>query len=111
MIFSSEQPQTGMNEGTWFSQGRCIKNEGIFCREEKPGALGAEGYKKRLPLPKAFCVYWELLFLQELLNETCNFRFVNLSSNDDTVLVNKNVLRNISYIVHFANLIVPVFKV
>ena len=25
MIFSSEQPQTGMNEGTWFTQGRCIK--------------------------------------------------------------------------------------
>ena len=31
MIFSSEQPQTGMNEGTWFTQGMCIKNEGIDC--------------------------------------------------------------------------------
>ena len=47
MIFSSEQPQTGMNEGTWFTQGMCIKNEGIFCREEKPGALGVEGDKKK----------------------------------------------------------------
>ena len=28
MIFSSEQPQTGMNEGTWFTQGMYIKNEG-----------------------------------------------------------------------------------
>ena len=54
MIFSSEQPQTGMNEGTWFTQGMCIKNEGIICREKKPGALGAEGDKKRLPFPKAF---------------------------------------------------------
>ena len=35
MIFSSEQPQTGMNEGTWFTQGMCIKKEGIFCREEE----------------------------------------------------------------------------
>ena len=35
MIFLSEQPQTGMNEGTWFTQGRCIKKEGIFCREEE----------------------------------------------------------------------------
>ena len=35
MIFSSEQPQTGMNEGTWFTQGMCIKNEGIICREEE----------------------------------------------------------------------------
>ena len=33
MIFLSEQPQTGMNEGTWLPQGMCIKNEGIFCRE------------------------------------------------------------------------------
>ena len=24
MIFLSEQPQTGMNEGTWFTQGMCI---------------------------------------------------------------------------------------
>ena len=31
MIFSSEQPQTGMNEGTWFTQGLCIKNEGYSC--------------------------------------------------------------------------------
>ena len=31
MIFSSEQPQTGMNEGTWFTQGMCIKNEGYSC--------------------------------------------------------------------------------
>ena len=35
MIFSSEQPQTGMNEGTWFTQGICIKNEGIISEEEK----------------------------------------------------------------------------
>ena len=47
MIFLSEQPQTGMNEGTWLTQGMCIKNEGIICREEKPGALGAEGDKKK----------------------------------------------------------------
>ena len=33
MIFSSEQPQTGMNEGTWFTQGMCIKNEGIISEE------------------------------------------------------------------------------
>ena len=25
MIFLSEQPQTGMNEGAWFTQGRCVK--------------------------------------------------------------------------------------
>ena len=35
MIFSSEQPQTGMNEGTWFTQGMCIKNEGIISEEER----------------------------------------------------------------------------
>ena len=45
MIFLSEQPQTGMNEGTWFTQGMCIKNEGIFCREE--GDRGG-GEKKSL---------------------------------------------------------------
>ena len=33
MIFLSEQPQTGMNEGTWFTQGMCIKKEGIIYRE------------------------------------------------------------------------------
>ena len=27
MIFLSEQPQTGMNEGTWFTQGMCIKKK------------------------------------------------------------------------------------
>ena len=27
MIFSSEQPHTGMNEGTWFTQGMCIKRK------------------------------------------------------------------------------------
>ncbi len=51
------------------------------------------------------------LFLQELINEVCNLRFVNLSSNDNTVLVNKNVLRDISYIVHSTNLVIPEFKV
>ena len=35
MIFLSEQPQTGMNEGTWFTQGMCIKNEGIISEEER----------------------------------------------------------------------------
>ena len=34
MIFLSEQPQTGMNEGTWFTQGMCIKRKDTFCREE-----------------------------------------------------------------------------
>ena len=48
MIFSSEQPQTGMNEGTWFTQGMCIKNEGIFCREE--GDRG--GGEKKIPARK-----------------------------------------------------------
>ena len=42
MIFSSEQPQTGMNEGTWFTQGMCIKNEGIFYREEEEEGVGEE---------------------------------------------------------------------
>ena len=42
MIFLSEQPHTGMNEGTWFTQGRCIKNEGIICREEGDEEVGEE---------------------------------------------------------------------
>lgn len=42
MIFLSEQPQTGMNEGTWFTQGMCIKNEGIFYREEEEEGVGEE---------------------------------------------------------------------
>ncbi len=51
------------------------------------------------------------LFAKEILNEFCNLRFVNLSSNNYTVLVYKDILRDISYIVHLAYLIVPVFKV
>ena len=47
MIFLSEQPQTGMNEGTWFTQGMCIKNEGIFV-----GRKGIEGEKKKKSLPE-----------------------------------------------------------
>jgi len=34
MIFSSEQPLTGMNEGTLFPRRMCRKIEGIPCREE-----------------------------------------------------------------------------
>ena len=34
MIFSAEQPQTGMNEGTWFTQTMYRRIEGIICREE-----------------------------------------------------------------------------
>ena len=30
MIFLSEQPQTGMNEGTWFTQGMCINKTKVF---------------------------------------------------------------------------------
>ena len=29
MIFSAEQPLTGMNEGTWFPQRMCRKTEGL----------------------------------------------------------------------------------
>ena len=57
MIFLSEQPQTGMNEGTWFTQGMCIKNEGIICREEETGVLGAEGDKKKASVAESLlCV-------------------------------------------------------
>ena len=56
MIFLSEQPQTGMNEGTWFTQGMCIKNEGIICREEKPGALGRREQKKASVAESLLCV-------------------------------------------------------
>ena len=48
MIFSSEQPQTGMNEGTWLSQGMCIKNEGIFCREGNGGGVEKNPCLKKL---------------------------------------------------------------
>ena len=50
MIFSSEQAQPGMNEGTWFTQGMCIKNEGIICREEEDEEVGGESIgKKEIP--------------------------------------------------------------
>ena len=43
MIFLSEQPQTGMNEGTWFTQGRCIKKT----KEYFVGKGGDGGIKNR----------------------------------------------------------------
>ena len=65
MIFLSEQPQTGMNEGTWFTQGMCIKNEGIDC--------GGEGNKKMSGGdPDIFYVVWHccrlLLVTEDGLN-------------------------------------------
>ena len=55
MIFLSEQPQTGMNEGTWFTQGMCIKNEGIFCREEEDEEVGGRVLVKKKSLLEYTC--------------------------------------------------------
>ncbi len=40
MIFSSEQPLTGMNEGTWFPRRMCRKIEGLLVGGELKSAPG-----------------------------------------------------------------------
>ena len=54
MIFSSEQPQTGMNEGTWFTQGMCINKMKVRYH----GVIaGGQGKKKGNP-GAAFRVFY-----------------------------------------------------
>ena len=65
MIFSSEQPQTGMNEGTWFTQGMCIKRKVLI--------VVGEGNKKMSGGdPDIFYVVWHccrlLLVTEDGLN-------------------------------------------
>ena len=56
MIFSAEQPLTGMNEGTWFPQRMCRKTEEIFCREAQENKTG----KAFEPSPDNY-FFWFLL--------------------------------------------------
>lgn len=66
MIFSSEQPQTGMNEGTWFTQGMCIKKEGIFCREvDLRKVLKCDIFKEEIPAGMCSSRDFSLVFLNE----------------------------------------------
>ena len=49
MIFSSEQPQTGMNEGTWFTQGMCINKMKVRYHGVIAGGQGKKKATRGLP--------------------------------------------------------------
>ena len=68
MIFLSEQPHTGLNEGTWFTQGMCIKNEGIICREGDGGDVQKKSLPEKTPTGIHYCDKSYLAKLTDLVS-------------------------------------------
>lgn len=86
----------------------------ISIRNGSPSAAVSCSYtgnKKALPAESAPIICGKRLLAQEISNELVNLRLVNLSSNNLTGLVYKDVLRDISHIIHLAHLIVPILEV